>query len=83
MISVNVNTGIKKELADEYVKPESEVITETQSNFRTSRDKLLKEADIEVNKLIDNNLDATEWRVYRQALRDSTIVWILPIKPIL
>ena len=59
-----------------------EIEQEAQAQFRTERDKLLAEADIEINKLVDAELDVIEWRVYRQALRDSTLTWVLPIKPI-
>ena len=58
-----------------------EIEQEVQAQFRTDRDKLLVEADIEINKLVDTGIDATEWRVYRQALRDSTLTWVLPTKP--
>ena len=57
-------------------------LKETQAQFRAERDKLLEEADIEINKLIDAGIDSTEWRVYRQALRDSTLTWVIPSKPI-
>lgn len=59
-----------------------EIEQEAQAQFRAERDVLLKEADIEINKLDDLGLDPTEWRVYRQALRDSTLTWVLPSKPI-
>ena len=55
-----------------------EIEQETQAQFRTERDKLLVEADIEINKLVDLGLDPTEWRVYRQSLRDATITWTMP-----
>ena len=42
---------------------------------------MLVGADIEINKLVDAGIDSTEWRVYRQALRDSTLTWVLPSKP--
>ena len=58
-----------------------EIEQEVQAQFRVERDKLLAEADIEINKLVDLGLDSTEWRVYRQALRDSTLTWVLPSKP--
>lgn len=57
-------------------------LKETQAQFRAERDKLLAEADIEINKLVDAGIDTTEWRAYRQALRDSTLTWVLPSKPI-
>ena len=63
-------------------RTEEEIEQETQSQFRDNRDKLLVEADIEINKLVDAGIDSTEWRAYRQALRDSTLTWVLPIKPI-
>lgn len=63
------------------LKLEDEV-KETQAQFRAERDKLLAEVDIEINKLVDLGLDSTEWRVYRQALRNSTLSWVLPSKPI-
>ena len=58
-----------------------EEVKETQTQFRAERDKLLAEADIEINKLVDLGIDAKEWRVYRQELRDSTLTWVIPIKP--
>lgn len=63
-------------------RTEEEIEQETQAQFRTERDKLLVEADIEINKLVDLGLDSTEWRKYRQELRDSTLTWVIPIKPI-
>ena len=36
------------------------------------RQSLLVEADIEINKLVDNGQDASAFRTYRQALRDIT-----------
>lgn len=58
-----------------------EELKETQAQFRAERDKLLVEADIEINKLVDAGIDSTEWRVYRQELRDSTLTWVIPSKP--
>ena len=58
-----------------------EIEQDAQAQFRAERDKLLVEADIEINKLVDLGLDSTEWRVYRQELRDSTLSWVLPSKP--
>ena len=43
---------------------------------------MLVKADIEINKLVDLGLDSTECRAYRQELRDSTLTWVLPSKPI-
>jgi hypothetical protein len=58
-----------------------EIKQETQAQFRAERNNLLVEADIEINKSVDLGLDSTEWRVYRQALRDSTLTCVLPSKP--
>ena len=58
-----------------------EIEQEAQAQFRAERDKLLAEADIEINKLVDLGLDSTEWRKYRQELRDLTLTWVLPSKP--
>lgn len=60
---------------------ETELQTKQEADFRLERNKLLQEADIEINKLVDNNQDATAWREYRQALRDATISWVLPEIP--
>lgn len=49
-----------------------------QSEFRAERNKLLSEADILINKALDNDQDVTSLRTYRQALRDATIEWIMP-----
>ncbi len=61
--------------------PEEERLKQEQISFRMQRDNLLKEADIEINKLEDNSQDSSKWREYRQALRDATISWELPTKP--
>lgn len=39
------------------------------------REPLLKEADIEINKLEDKGESTVQWRVYRQALRDITEIY--------
>ena len=58
-----------------------ELVEATQAEFRAERDVLLAEADIEINKLVDADLATTVYSEYRQALRDSTITWVLPTKP--
>lgn len=40
--------------------------------LREQRQSLLEEADYKINKLVDNNQDASAWRTYRQQLRDIT-----------
>jgi hypothetical protein len=56
--------------------------------IRKQRAPLLADADIAINKAIDNGNDVTALRAYRQALRDITttfagdlanVVW--PVKP--
>lgn len=64
-----------------YEEKQIEALEQEQSQFRAKRDVLLKEADIEINKLDDLGKDSSSWRVYRQALRDATITWELPTKP--
>lgn len=64
-----------------YEDKQAEALKREQSQFRAERDVLLKEADIEINKLDDLGKDSSSWRVYRQALRNSTITWELPTKP--
>lgn len=80
-ININANCYENGEFIVKDFRTEEEIEQETQAQFRAERDVLLKEADIEINKLVDLGLDPTEWRVYRQALRDSTLTWELPSKP--
>ena len=58
-----------------------EIQEQEQAQFRAERNQLLVEADIEINKLDDLNMNSSSWRAYRQALRDSTESWVLPTKP--
>ena len=60
---------------------QNELSLQEKATFRSNRNKLLIEADIEMNKLFDVNADTTAYKAYRQALRDSTLSWVLPIKP--
>lgn len=80
-ININANCYENGEFIVKDFRTEEETEQETQAQFRAERDVLLKEADIEINKLVDLGLDATEWRVYRQELRDSPLSWALPSKP--
>ena len=54
--------------------------------IRMQREPLLLESDHKINTLVDNGGDASEWRTYRQKLRDITkaedldnVTW--PTKP--
>lgn len=81
--ALNINANYYengKFIVKDFRTPE-EIEQEVQAQFRAERNKLLVEADIEINKLVDLGLNPTEWRVYRQALRDSTLTWVLPSKP--
>lgn len=80
-ININANCYENGEFIVKDFRTEEEIEQETQAQFRAERDVLLKKADIEINKLVDLGLDSTEWRVYRQELRDSTLTWVLPSKP--
>ena len=82
--ALNINANYYengKFIVKDFRTPE-EIEQEVQAQFRAERNKLLVEADIEINKLVDLGLNPTEWRVYRQELRDSTLTWVLPSKPI-
>ena len=82
--ALNINANCYengKFIVKDFRTPE-EIEQEVQAQFRAERNKLLVEADIEINKLVDLGLNTTEWRVYRQELRDSTSTWVLPSKPI-
>ena len=81
--AVNINANCYengKLVKKDFTTPEQKAEQE-QAQFRAERDVLLKEADIEINKLDDLGKDSSAWRVYRQALRDSTESWVLPTKP--
>lgn len=80
-ININANCYEDGKFIVKDFRTEEEIEQETQAQFRAERDTLLKEVDIEINKLVDLGLDSTEWRVYRQELRDSTLTWVLPSKP--
>ena len=80
--ALNINANYYengKFIVKDFRTPE-EIEQEVQAQFRAERNKLLVEADIEINKLVDLGLNPTEWRVYRQELRDSTLTWVLPSK---
>lgn len=80
-IEVDINGKITEHEDAPIIEiPEEERLKQEQAHFRAERDALLKEADIEINKLYDNSQDSSKWREYRQALRDATISWELPTK---
>lgn len=80
-ININANCYDNGEFIVKDFRTPEEIEQEAQAQFRAERDVLLKEADIEINKLDDLGKDSSAWREYRQALRDSTLSWVLPTKP--
>ena len=81
-INMNANCYEDGEFIVKDFRTQEEIIQQEQAQFRVERDVLLKEADIEINKLDDLGKDSSAWRVYRQALRNSTLTWVLPSKPV-
>jgi hypothetical protein len=71
---------------DKYPLPVLLSNAEVVHNIRSKRNKLLADSDWIVIKSLETNTDYTDWKVYRQALRDITsqatfpnVVW--PTKP--
>ena len=67
--------GITKE---EILFTEAEDLASMQSEFRATRDALLSKVDVEINIAFDMGLPTLELSTYRQALRDSTKLWVMP-----
>ena len=80
-ININANCYEDGKFIVKDFRTLEEIEQQEQAQFRAERDALLRETDIEINKLEDLGKDSSIWRVYRQALRDSTITWELPTKP--
>jgi hypothetical protein len=80
-ININANCYENGEFIVKDFRTAEEILEQEQAQFRLERNQLLIEADIEINKLEDLNMDSSSWRAYRQALRDSTESWVLPTKP--
>ena len=81
--AININANCYEDgkfIVKDFRTPE-EIQEQEQAQFRAERNQLLVEADIEINKLDDLNMNSSSWRAYRQALRDSTESWVLPTKP--
>mgnify|MGYP006971788316 CR=1 FL=1 len=49
-----------------------------ESIFRAERDALLVKVDNSIKIAFDAGLDTAKFSVYRQALRDATIKWVIP-----
>ena len=72
-----------KECKNNFILPTDEEIEaekrkQFEIQFRYDREVLLKKVDIEINKAEDLGEDTKSLRLYRQALRDATINWIMP-----
>ena len=80
-LNINANCYENGEFLVKDFRTPEEIQEQEQAQFRAERNQLLIEADIEINKLEDLNMDSSSWRAYRQALRDSTENWVLPTKP--
>ena len=80
-LNINANCYEDGKFTVKDFRTHEEIQEQEQAQFRAERDALLKEADIEINKLDDSLQDSSVWRIYRQALRDATITWELPTKP--
>lgn len=57
---------------------EEELVRQEHSRFIAERDLLLSKVDIAINKAEDLGQGTKDLRVYRQALRDATITWVMP-----
>ena len=62
----------ENEFAQLDVEYQNNLPEKYKTEIRITREPLFTEADIEINKLEDIGQDATEWRTYRQELRDMT-----------
>lgn len=80
-LSINANCYENGKFLRKDLRTPEEIQKQEQAQFKAERNQLLIEADIEINKLEDLNIDSSSWRAYRQALRDSTKSWVLPTKP--
>jgi len=58
---------------------EAEKTKQEQAEFRAERNAKLSEVDVMINKAEDNGEDTAELRAYRQALRDATEQWVMPV----
>lgn len=74
---------IIKQCQDAFIYPSNEQIQsekrkQFEIQFRFDRDHLLNKTDIAINKAEDLGEDTKALRLYRQALRDATINWVMP-----
>jgi hypothetical protein len=67
-----VEGWILEEDADLILAKRQRIANENLNGIRSLREPLLVEADHKINKLEDDELDASAWRAYRKALRECT-----------
>ena len=73
-----VKQWIKEGNTPEPEFTDEELLKQKQDEFRADRNALLAQVDKSINKAEDLGQDTKDLRVYRQALRDSTIKWVMP-----
>lgn len=75
----SLNAYENGELLSKDFRTEDEILIDNQAKFRAERDALLAKCDIAINIAMDNNLDTLDsLKTLRQALRNSTVDWVLP-----
>ena len=87
MLDATLDAALFTEMAEKEVAHVAAAPARKMAEVKTTRGPLLREADLQVNKHMDaSHVRVSEWRRYRQALRDfpsivdlDAIVW--PTKP--
>ena len=77
-ININANCYENGRFIIKDFRTDEEILNQEQSKFRAERDALLQQVDIAINKAVDLGEDTKALRAYRQALRDATILWVMP-----
>ena len=77
-ININANCYENNKFIIKDFRTDEEILKQEQSKFRAERDALLQQVDIAINKDEDLGKDTKALRAYRQALRDATILWVMP-----
>lgn len=77
-ININANCYEDGKFIIKDFRTDEEILKQEQSKFRAERDALLQQVDIVINKDEDLGKDTKALRAYRQALRDATILWVMP-----
>lgn len=77
-ININANCYEDNKFIVKDFRTDEEILQQKQNKFRADRDSFLQQADIAINKAEDLGEDTKALRAYRQALRDATILWVMP-----